>query len=154
MHTQEIVQRLWALCHVLRDDGITYHEYVTELTYLLFLKMARETETEGQLPAGHRWADLTGREGSEQLEFYRTLLVHLGSHGSPLVQACQTFLPWDLDFVRADRALFEFLQPGGGLEQWLGKDVTHGQSVRLQLGPRELALSPSFGEPGGYSNYE
>jgi type I restriction enzyme M protein len=87
MHTQEIVQRLWALCHVLRDDGITYHEYVTELTYLLFLKMARETETEGQLPTGYRWSDLTGRDGSEQLEFYRGLLVHLGSHGSPLVQA-------------------------------------------------------------------
>ena len=42
MQTQEIVQRLWNLCHVLRDDGITYHEYVTELTYLLFLKMAEE----------------------------------------------------------------------------------------------------------------
>jgi hypothetical protein len=37
--TQDIVQKLWNLCHVLRDDGITYHEYVTELTYLLFLKM-------------------------------------------------------------------------------------------------------------------
>ena len=35
--TQDIVAKLWSLCHVLRDDGITYHEYVTELTYLLFL---------------------------------------------------------------------------------------------------------------------
>ena len=33
--TQDIVTRLWNLCHVLRDDGITYHEYVTELTFLL-----------------------------------------------------------------------------------------------------------------------
>ena len=40
--TQDIVQKLWNLCHVLRDDGITYHQYVTELTYLLFLKMADE----------------------------------------------------------------------------------------------------------------
>jgi len=87
MHTQEIVQRLWGLCHVLRDDGITYHQYVTELTYLLFLKMAQETETEGQIPEGHRWADITAREGVEQLEFYRVLLVHLGSHGSPLVKS-------------------------------------------------------------------
>ncbi len=86
MTTQEIVQRLWALCHVLRDDGITYHEYVTELTYLLFLKMARETETEAQIPDGNRWADLTERQGVEQLDFYRTLLVHLGSNGSPLVR--------------------------------------------------------------------
>ena len=48
--TQDIVARLWNLCHVLRDDGITYHEYVTELTFLLFLKMAKETGTEEQLP--------------------------------------------------------------------------------------------------------
>jgi type I restriction enzyme M protein len=87
MHTQEIVQRLWALCHVLRDDGITYHEYVTELTYLLFLKMTEETGTAAQLPEGHRWPDLVTKDGIEQLEFYRTTLVHLGSHGSPLVQA-------------------------------------------------------------------
>jgi type I restriction enzyme M protein len=87
MHTQEIVQRLWALCHVLRDDGITYHQYVTELTYLLLLKMTEETGTADQLPVGYRWPDLVGRDGTAQLEFYRTALVHLGSHGSPLVQA-------------------------------------------------------------------
>ena len=40
MNTQEIVAKLWRLCDVLRDDGITYHQYVTELTYILFLKMA------------------------------------------------------------------------------------------------------------------
>ena len=43
MTTQEIVSKLWNLCNVLRDDGITYHQYVTELTYILFLKMAKET---------------------------------------------------------------------------------------------------------------
>ena len=87
MNTQEIVQRLWSLCHVLRDDGITYHQYVTELTYLLFLKMTEETGTEEQIPEAHRWRDITSREGSDQLDFYRTLLIHLGSHGSPLVQS-------------------------------------------------------------------
>jgi len=85
--THDIVQKLWSLCHVLRDDGITYHEYVTELTYLLFLKMAEETDTEGQIPEGWRWADLTAKEGVEQLEFYRKLLIHLGTHGSDRVQA-------------------------------------------------------------------
>ena len=39
MNNQEIVAKLWNLCNVLRDDGITYHQYVTELTYILFLKM-------------------------------------------------------------------------------------------------------------------
>lgn len=36
MTTQEIVSKLWNLCNVLRDDGITYHQYVTELTYIYF----------------------------------------------------------------------------------------------------------------------
>ena len=42
MNTQEIVAKLWNLCNVLRDDGITYHQYVTELTYILFLIMAKK----------------------------------------------------------------------------------------------------------------
>ncbi|HET8939542.1 MAG TPA: type I restriction-modification system subunit M N-terminal domain-containing protein [Polyangiales bacterium] len=50
MSTQDIVQKLWNLCHVLRDDGITYHQYVTELTWLLFLKMSKETGSEKELP--------------------------------------------------------------------------------------------------------
>lgn len=94
--THDIVQKLWGLCNVLRDDGITYHQYVTELTYLLFLKMMQETETEAVLPDGYRWADLVDEEGVEQLAFYRHLLIHLGNHGSDRVQAifanAQTFL--------------------------------------------------------------
>jgi type I restriction enzyme M protein len=64
MKTQDIVQKLWNLCHVLRDDGVTYLQYVTELTYLLFLKMAKETGTETQLPKGYRWNDLARRTAS------------------------------------------------------------------------------------------
>ena len=51
MSTQDIVQKLWNLCNVLRDDGITYHQYVTELTYILFLKMLEETGEENTLQA-------------------------------------------------------------------------------------------------------
>ena len=56
--THDIVAKLWNLCNVLKDDGVTYHQDVTELTYLLFLKMAQETGSESQLPAGYGWADL------------------------------------------------------------------------------------------------
>ncbi len=87
MTTQDIVQKLWNLCNVLRDDGITYQQYVTELTYLLFLKMAKEAGMEEQLPTGHRWDDIKDQDGAAQLTFYRRLLVHLGTHGSPQVQA-------------------------------------------------------------------
>lgn len=51
MSTQDIVQKLWNLCNVLRDDGITYHQYVTELTYILFLKMADETGADKDIPS-------------------------------------------------------------------------------------------------------
>ncbi len=60
---------------------------MTELTYLLFLKMMKETEQEIKLPKGFRWGDLETREGVEQLNFYRELLLHLGTKGSGLVQA-------------------------------------------------------------------
>ncbi len=43
MTTQDIVGKLWNPCNVLKDDGVTYHQYVTELTYLLFLKIAETT---------------------------------------------------------------------------------------------------------------
>ena len=52
MNTTDIVAKLRNLCHVLRDDGITYQEYVNELSHLLFLKMMQETLQEGELPAG------------------------------------------------------------------------------------------------------
>ena len=85
--TQDIVAKLWSLCHILRDDGITYHQYVTELTYLLFLKMMKETGQEGQLPKGYRWSDLETKDGVEQLNFYRAMLVHMGTEGKGRVQA-------------------------------------------------------------------
>lgn len=76
--TTDIVAKLWGLCHVLRDDGVTYNEYVTELTYLLFLKMLEETGRENRLPEGYRWGILAKREGLEQLDYYRRLLLDLG----------------------------------------------------------------------------
>jgi len=86
MTTNDIVGKLWNLCNILKDDGVTYHQYVTELTYLLFLKMALETGSEAQLPEGYRWADLESRAAPDRLEFYKILLIHLGTHGSSLVQ--------------------------------------------------------------------
>jgi type I restriction enzyme M protein len=84
--TSDIVQRLWNLCHVLRDDGITYHQYVTELTFLLFLKMVKETGTEHRLPAGYCWSDLEAKAGLDQLVFYRKMLIELGTQGTGRVQ--------------------------------------------------------------------
>ena len=90
MTNQEIVAKLWNLCNVLRDDGITYHQYVTELTYILFLKMAKETGTEEtktdsgevrvNIPAEYRWDVLVKKQGIELKRFYSELLTHLGEN--------------------------------------------------------------------------
>ena len=80
MNNQEIVAKLWNLCNVLRDDGITYHQYVTELTYILFLKMGKETATDGQIPENYRWDELIKRQGVDLKKFYYELLNHLGEN--------------------------------------------------------------------------
>jgi type I restriction enzyme M protein len=84
--TQSIVQKLWGLCNILRDDGITYQDYVTELTFLLFLKMLQETKREDALPKGYRWGDLTTREGESLLTRYRALLLKLGTEGKGMAR--------------------------------------------------------------------
>lgn len=80
MNTQEIVAKLWNLCNVLRDDGITYHQYVTELTYILFLKMAKETGTDESIPEEYRWDELVKRDGIILKKFYGELLKYLGEN--------------------------------------------------------------------------
>lgn len=85
--TTDIVAKLWGLCNVLRDDGVTYNEYVTELTYLLFLKMLEETGKESRLPSGWRWNLLSTREGMEQLDYYKAMLLELGKAKDALVSA-------------------------------------------------------------------
>jgi type I restriction enzyme M protein len=76
--TSNIVAKLWNLCNVLKDDGVTYTEYVKELTYLLFLKMSEETGTEERIPENYRWAVLTEKAAPERLTYYRKLLLEMG----------------------------------------------------------------------------
>jgi len=97
MNTQEIVQKLWKLCDVLRDDGITYHQYVTELTYILFLKMAKETGAEKKIPAGYRWDDLLEKKGIELRRFYLDLLRHLGEEGKNRIKEIYTKATTNID---------------------------------------------------------
>ncbi|MGN0751024.1 MAG: N-6 DNA methylase [Treponema sp.] len=80
MTNQEIVSKLWNLCNILRDDGITYHQYVTELTYILFLKMAKETKAEDTIPEEYRWDKLVTHSGIELKKFYKEQLAYLGEN--------------------------------------------------------------------------
>lgn len=88
--TSRIVQKLWSYCTVLRDDGLSYQDYLEQLTTLLFLKMAEEraelTGKEQPIPRGYRWADLAGpsMEGVRLEEQYRETLRVLGQKGGML----------------------------------------------------------------------
>jgi type I restriction enzyme M protein len=80
-HAQHIVAKLWNYCSVLRDDGLSYGDYVEQLTYLLFLKMAHERAQwggESVVPDGYGWASLLARDGDELETHYRHLLEELG----------------------------------------------------------------------------
>jgi type I restriction enzyme M protein len=83
-----IVQRLWNYCNVLRDDGVSYGDYVEQLTYLLFLKMDQEqVELWGQpsaIPAAYNWASLRSLEGVDLEKQYLSILAELGK-GSGLI---------------------------------------------------------------------
>jgi type I restriction enzyme M protein len=88
MNNNDLVAKLWKMCDNLRDGGVSYQNYVNELASLLFLKMTEETGQEHDLlPAGMRWADLKGKIGLEQLQFYRNLLVQLGNDEHAIVRA-------------------------------------------------------------------
>lgn len=82
-----IVQRLWNYCSVLRDDGMSYGDYVDQLTYLLFLKMDAEQAMLGRpssIPETYRWSSLLSRDGAELERHYIMLLDALGK-GSGLI---------------------------------------------------------------------
>lgn len=80
MKQEAIVQKIWGLCNILRGDGITYYQYVSELSYLLFLKIAHENGSEKLIPEGYRWVDLESHEEEGLLGFYQEMLTHLGAH--------------------------------------------------------------------------
>jgi type I restriction enzyme M protein len=83
-----IVQRLWNYCNVLRDDGMSYGDYVEQLTYLLFLKMDDENvQVLGKpsaIPTEYNWASLRKLSGDELESHYRQILTALGL-GSGLI---------------------------------------------------------------------
>ncbi len=82
-HSQQIVQKLWSYCNVLRDDGLSYGDYVEQLTCLLFLKMAHERTQEpwnqpSPIPAGYDWPSLLAKDGDALEAQYRHVLETLG----------------------------------------------------------------------------
>ena len=72
----DVVQKLWGFCHVLRHDGIDYGDYIEQITYLLFMKMADERGVE--LPKGCSWPELEAQSGTSLTDHYADALRTLG----------------------------------------------------------------------------
>lgn len=83
MSADEIANKLWNLCNVLRDDGVTYHQYLNELTYILFLRLSELKKFETELPEEYRWSTLKAiKDNAELFDRYRDLLANISAKSS------------------------------------------------------------------------
>lgn len=88
-NTSTIVSKVWSFCNVLRDDGVGYGDYLEQLTFLLFLKMADEYSKppynrDIKIPAAYNWESLVPKRGAELEAHYVAMLRELGKEGGML----------------------------------------------------------------------
>ncbi|MCL6478361.1 MAG: type I restriction-modification system subunit M [Peptococcaceae bacterium] len=88
-NTSAIISKVWGMCNPLRDDGVSYGDYLEQLTYLIFLKMSDEYSKppynkETNIPAGYTWADMNTLKGAELEQQYKATLEKLGDQGGIL----------------------------------------------------------------------
>jgi len=130
--TNQLVTKLWSYCNVLRDDGLSYQDYLEQLTFLLFLKMADErANLIGGLPAaapaaqvdkhpipeGYRWSDLSASDmvGTKLEEHYRNTLRFLGQQRGMLGLIFSKSQNKIQDPAKLRQLIVELI----GKEQWL-----------------------------------
>ena len=87
--TSTIISKVWGMCNPLRDSGVSYGDYLEQLTYLIFLKMSDEYSKppyrrEIGIPAGYAWPDMNTLKGAELEEQYKATLEKLGEQGGIL----------------------------------------------------------------------
>jgi type I restriction enzyme M protein len=88
-NTSTIISKVWGMCAPLRDEGVSYGDYLEQLTYLIFLKMSDEYEKppyqrETGIPKGYGWSEMCNLKGVELEEQYKTTLETLGEQGGIL----------------------------------------------------------------------
>ena len=87
--TTTIISKVWGMCGPLRDDGVSYGDYLEQLTYLIFLKMSDEYskppyKKDTGIPEGYTWTDMNTLKGAELEEKYKAILEKLGEQGGIL----------------------------------------------------------------------
>jgi len=122
----QIVQKLWSYCHVLRDDGLSYQDYIEQLTFLLFLKMADEQtkppfNRAPLVPAGLDWASLVALDGIKLEAQYLEILAKLGEKPGTLGVVFGKAQNKIQDPAKLKRLIVDLI----GAEEWmsLGADV-------------------------------
>src|SRR5579863_1540251 len=85
MNSESLVAKVWNFAHVLRDQGVSYQAYISQISYLLFLKMDEERVSQigeaSMLPAGFRWSDIKDMTGEPLGAAYARLLDKLSKQG-------------------------------------------------------------------------
>jgi type I restriction enzyme M protein len=84
MTTSNLVQKIWSFCDTLRDDGLGYNDYLEQLTYLLFLKMAEENQSKYNLSEICQWKSLAANSGGALQDQYERILKSLAESGGML----------------------------------------------------------------------
>src|ERR1700694_2118850 len=119
-----LVQRLWNYCNVLRDDGLSYGDYLEQLTYLLFLKMADEQtkppfDQPAFVPEGLDWQSLLARDGDELEVHYRHRLDEFGKRSGMLGSVFRKAQNRIQDPAKLRRLIVDLIDR----EKWLTLDV-------------------------------
>jgi type I restriction enzyme M protein len=122
----QLVQKLWNYCNILRDDGLSYGDYVEQLTFLLFLKMADEQSRPpfnkpSPIPKGKDWPALLAKDGDELEIHYRHTLEELGKRSGMLGVIFRKAQNKIQDPAKLRRLIVDLIDK----EQWssLGADV-------------------------------
>src|SRR5947208_3822386 len=122
--SRQLVQKLWNFCSLLRDDGLSYGDYVEQLTYLLFLKMAHERtqppfDQASRIPEAFDWQSLLDRDGPELEAHYAVLLNELGRQSGTLGLIFRKAQNRIQDPAKLDRLITELIDK----ETWTGIDA-------------------------------
>jgi type I restriction enzyme M protein len=123
-HSRQIVQKLWNYCNVLRDDGLSYGDYVEQLTFLLFLKMAHE-QTQAPwcrpsvIPSGYDWPSLMQKDGDALEAHYRHTLETLATRPGMLGLIFRKSQNKIQDPAKLRRLIVDLLDR----EQWISLDA-------------------------------
>src|SRR6266478_5497559 len=115
-----IVRKLWSYCNLLRDDGLSYGDYLEQLTYLLFLKMSYEQKSlspdrAAAIPAKYNWTSLLSKEGDRLEQHYSEMLAALGQRKGMLALIFRNAQNKIHDPAKLRRLIVELIDR----EQWM-----------------------------------